>query len=59
MSTLNCEQLARLDRGRKQRMPNEEWKNAAGGDARIARMKEGRTHLAHKAEHGVDLDWWR
>src|ERR1039457_4399091 len=24
--------------------------------ARIAKMKDGRTHLAHKAEHAVDLD---
>jgi hypothetical protein len=26
------------------------------GDARIAKMKDGRTHLAHKAEHAVDMD---
>ena len=25
-------------------------------DAKIAKMKDGRTHLAHKAEHGVDMD---
>jgi len=50
------EDLARLDRKRKKRMSNKEWKSPADGDARIAKMKDGRTHLAHKAEHAVDLD---
>lgn len=48
--------LARLDGKRKKRMSNEEWKSPADGDARIAKMKDGRTRLAHKAEHAVDLD---
>jgi transposase len=48
--------LARLDRKRQKRMSNQEWKNPADQDARIAKMKDGRTHLAHKAEHAVDLD---
>jgi transposase len=50
------EALARLDRKRKKRMSNQEWKSPGDGDARIAKMKDGRTHLAHKAEHAVDLD---
>jgi hypothetical protein len=29
----------------------------ANGDARIAQMKEGRTHWAHKAEHRDDVSW--
>ena len=33
-----------------------EWKSPADEDARIAKMKDGRTHLAHKAEHAVDLE---
>src|SRR5271157_1382133 len=37
-------------------MSNQEWKSPADEDARIAKMKDGRTHLAHKAEHAVDLD---
>ncbi len=49
------EQLARLDRKRKKKGSNEEWKSPADPDARIAKMKDGRTHLAHKAEHAVDL----
>jgi transposase len=45
-----------LDRKRKKRTSNQEWKSPADRDARIAKMKDGRTHLAHKAEHAVDLD---
>ncbi len=56
METPTREDLARLDRKRKKRMSNKEWKSPADGDARIAKMKDGRTHLAHKAEHAVDLD---
>src|SRR5437879_3569207 len=33
-----------------------DWESPADGDARIMKMKDGRTHLAHKAEHAVDLD---
>jgi transposase len=49
------EQLARLDRQRKKKGSNKEWKNPYDPDARIAKMKDGSTHLAHKAEHAVDL----
>jgi DDE family transposase len=49
------EQLARLDRKRKKKGSNEEWTSPADPDARITKMKDGRTHLAHKAEHAVDL----
>ena len=50
------EDLTRLDRKRKKRTSNKGWKSPADGDARIAKMKDGRTQLAHKAEHAVDLD---
>src|SRR5580704_4231508 len=56
IETPNREDLARLDRKRKKRMSNKEWESPADGDARITKMKDGRTHLAHKAEHAVDLD---
>ena len=56
IETPTREQLARLDRKRKKRRSNKEWKSPSDGDARIAKMKDGRTHLAHKAEHAVDLD---
>jgi transposase len=49
------EQMARLDRKRKKKASNEDWESPSDPDARIAKMKDGRTHLAHKAEHAVDL----
>ena len=49
------EQLARMDRKRKNKASNREWMSPADTDARITKMKDGRTHLAHKAEHAVDL----
>lgn len=49
------EQAARLDRKRKKTASNKDWMSPADADARIARMKDGRTHLAHKVEHAVDL----
>ena len=56
ITTPTREDLARLDRKRKKRTSNKHWKSPADEDARIAKMKDGRTHLAHKAEHAVDLD---
>jgi transposase len=49
-------ELAKLDRKRPKKGSNEEWEHPQDPDARIAKMKDGRTHLAHKAEHVVDLD---
>ena len=48
--------LARLDRTRKKKGTNKEWTHPHDPDARITKMKDGRTHLAHKAEHAVDLE---
>jgi len=56
METPTREDLARLDRKRKKRTSNKEWKSPTDSDARVTKMKDGRTHLAHKAEHAVDLD---
>lgn len=51
------EDLRRFDRKRKdKKVSNEEWESPSDHDARIAKMKDGRTHLAYKAEHTVDLD---
>jgi transposase len=50
------EQLARFDRRRKKKGSNKEWRSPADPDAQITKMKDGRTHLAHKAEHAVDLN---
>src|SRR5713101_4002791 len=56
IKTPTREALARLDRRRKKRTSNTDWKNPFDPDAKITKMKDGRTHLAHKAEHAVDLD---
>jgi len=56
IETPTREDLARLDRKRKKRTSNKEWKSPTDQDSRIAKMKDGSTHLAHKAEHAVDLD---
>jgi transposase len=49
-------QLAKLDRKRAKKGSNEDWTHPHDPDARIAKMKDGRTHLAHKAEHAVDME---
>jgi Transposase domain (DUF772) len=48
--------LARLDRKRKKKGSNDDWTHPHDPDARITKMKDRRTHLAHKAEHAVALD---
>jgi transposase len=55
IETPTREDLARFDRTRKNKASNKDWVNPHDGDARITKMKDGRTHLAHKAEHAVDL----
>jgi transposase len=47
--------LARLDRRRKKKGSNDEWTHPHDPDARITKMRDGRTYLAHKAEHAIDL----
>jgi transposase len=56
IETPTREDLARLDRKRKKKTSNQDWKHPWDPDAKIAKMKDGRTHLAHKAEHAVDLE---
>jgi transposase len=50
------EELRRFDRKRPKKGSNKEWESGTDADSRIAKMKDGRTHLAYKAEHAVDLD---
>ncbi len=47
---------AKLDRKRPKKGSNDDWTHPHDPDARIAKMKDGRTHLAHKAEHAVDME---
>jgi transposase len=56
IKTPTREALARLDRRRKKRTSNQDWGNPFEPDAKITKMKDGRTHLAHKAEHAIDLE---
>ena len=56
IKTPTREALARLDRKRKKKTSNKDWTSPADPDAKVTKMKDGRTHLAHKAEHAVDLE---
>jgi len=56
IETPTREDVARLDRKRKKKTSNKEWTNPHDPDAKVTKMKDGRTHLAHKAEHAVDLE---
>ena len=52
-----AEDLVRFDKKRTdKKVSNEDWKSPTDPDSRIAKMKDGTTHLAYKAEHVVDLD---
>src|SRR3954454_14410437 len=57
IATPTAEDLIRLDRKRTgKRLSNDEWISRSDPEARIARMKDGTTHLAYKPEHALDLD---
>lgn len=56
IATPTREDLARVDRKRKKKGSNKEWMSPSDPDARITKMKDGTTHLAHKAEHAVDME---
>ena len=55
IATPTREDLAKIDKKRKNKASNDDWMNPHDPDAKVAQMKDGRTHLAHKAEHAVDL----
>jgi transposase len=56
IETPTREDLVKLDRKRKNKASNDDWENPHDPDAKITKMKDGSTHLAHKAEHAVDMD---
>ena len=56
IETPTRDDLARLERKRKKKTSNKDWTNPFDPDAKVTKMKDGRTHLAHKAEHAVDLE---
>jgi transposase len=52
-----AEEIARFDRKRQdKKVSNQDWQSETDPDSRITKMKDGRTHLAYKAEHVIDLD---
>jgi transposase len=55
IETPTREDLVRIDKTRKNKASNDDWHNPHDPDAKIAKMKDGSTHLAHKAEHAVDM----
>ena len=53
----SAEEIARFDRKRKdKKVSNQDWQSETDPASRITKMKDGRTHLAYKAEHAIDLD---
>jgi len=56
IATPTRDDLARVDRTRKHKGSNDDWTHPHDPDAKITKMKDHRTHLAHKAEHAVDLE---
>ena len=56
IETPTREQLAKIDKTRKNKASNDDWESPSDGDSRITKMKDGSWHLAHKAEHAVDMD---
>ena len=48
--------LAKIDKKRPRKGSNDDWEHPQDPDAQITKMKDGRTHLAHKSEHAVDMD---
>jgi len=56
VETPTSEDLARIDRNRAKKGSNDDWKNPHDPDAQITKMKDGSTHLAHEAEHAVDME---
>jgi transposase len=57
IETPSADDLVRIDRNRKgKKLSNEEWTSQTDPEAKIAKLKDGRTHLAYKPEHAVDLD---
>ena len=57
IATPTADDLIRLDRTRQgKRLSNADWASPSDPEAKIAKMKDGRTRLAYKPEHAVDLD---
>jgi transposase len=51
-----AEQRRQMDKKRKKKMSNKEWENPHEPEAKIIKLKDGRTHFGYKDEQTVDLD---
>src|SRR5436190_10263124 len=56
IETPDAAALLRMDRKRKKKTSNEDWKSSSDEEAEIAKLKDGRTALAYKAENAVDME---
>ena len=57
IETPTADDAVRMDRKRKgKKLSNADWVSTSDPEAKIAKMKDGTTHLAYKPEHAVDLD---
>ena len=56
IETPTAADLARFDRKRKKKTSNKDWTHPHDPDAKVAKMKDGSTHMAHKVEHAVDME---
>ena len=56
IETSTRKDLAKLDRKRPKKGSNKDWIHPHDPEARITKMKDGRTHLAHKFEQAVDVE---
>jgi transposase len=50
------EDIRKFDKKRKKKVSNREWMSPTDSDARIMKMKDGRTRMAYKTEHAIDID---
>jgi len=50
------EELRNFDKKRKKKTSNKDWESTTDPDSRVTKMKDGRTHLAYKAEHALDVE---
>lgn len=56
IETPTRQDLARIDKKRPGKGSNEDWEHPHDPESKITKMKDGRTHLAHKAVHAVDME---
>ena len=56
VETTDAAALRRMDRKRKKKTSNEDWASPGDAEAEIAKLKDGRTALAYKAENAVDME---